>query len=105
MTSPVHTIRELLATPDAKTFKLTLPGYASVYILAENEHIARKTIHAASAALHSGESLVPIKEALAKAKLALDSCHVNDTQFPLDTQYYDRELVDKAISIIDKLPK
>ena len=51
------------------------------------------------------ESLVPIKEALAKAKLALDSCDVNDTQFPLDTQYYDRELVDEAISIIDKLPK
>ena len=51
------------------------------------------------------ELLVPIKEALAKAKLALDSCDVNDTQFPLDTQYYDRELVNEAISIIEKLPK
>ena len=58
MTSPVDTIRELLATPDAKTFTLPLPGYASVYILAENEHIARKTIHAASAALHAGESQI-----------------------------------------------
>lgn len=51
------------------------------------------------------ESLAPIKEALVKAKLALDSCDVNDTQFPLDTQYYDRELVDEAIAVIEKLPK
>ena len=44
-----------------------------------------------------------IRELLQKAKAALESCDVNDTQFPLDTQYYDRDLVDGALADINDM--
>lgn len=46
-----------------------------------------------------------LRALLEKVKVALESCDVNDTQFPLDTQYYDRELVDAALADVDAMLK
>ena len=37
----INTIREILATDDARVFTAPIPGYASVYVLAETEQKAR----------------------------------------------------------------
>ena len=46
-----------------------------------------------------------LRALLENVKVALENCDVNDTQFPLDTQYYDRELVDAALADVDAMLK
>lgn len=55
--SAINTIRELLATDDARVFTAPIPGYASVYVLAETEQKAREALIAVMDALDDGAEL------------------------------------------------